>query len=178
MDLKVGKKSYELKYNFASLKLWEKKLVDEKGNKQSHEDMFDEIFSGLVNNVPETLVNVVYGGLAYLDNNKPSYGDVFNAVSDVMGNEGLDKLSEQLMSELTAFGFFKVSMKQWRDSMKRLDDLMVKGLKELKKPAKNAKDEAVNVYNRQKATLENTRDGLQTTLGTLDKRLKAIGITL
>ncbi len=177
MELKIGDKTYELKYNFASMKLWENSLLDEDSKKQSHDDMFDELFSGLVNKVPETLVKIVDGGLAYLDK-KPTYEDIFNAVSDVMGNEGLDKLSEQLMSELTAFGFFKVSMKQWIEGMKHLVKVIETGLKELKKPAKNAKDETVQDYIRQKNTLESTKDALENTLGEFDKLAKATEITL
>lgn len=177
MELKINNHTYELKYNFASMKLWENSLLDDDGKKQSHDDMFDELFSGLVNKVPETLVKIVDGGLAYLDK-KPTYEDIFNAVSDVMGNEGLDKLSEQLMSELTAFGFFKVSMKQWIEGMRHLVKVIETGLKELKKPAKSAKDEAVQNYVRQKNTLESTKDALGTTLSEFDKLAKATGITL
>lgn len=177
MELEINNKSLSLEFNFASLKLWEKKLLDKDGNEQSHEDLFDQLFSGLVNKVPETLVDIVYGGLAS-QKPKPEYGDVFNAVSEIMGNEGLDKLSEQLMAELTAFGFFKVSMKQWRDSMKKMADLMSKGLKELKKPTKNAKPEVIQNYNRQKATLESTKEGLDTTLGALEKLEKVTETSL
>ena len=177
MELQINNKSMELEFNFASLKLWEKKLLDSDGKEQSHEDLFDQLFTGLVNKLPETLVDIVYGGLA---NQKPmpAYSDVFDAVSGIMGNEGLDKLSEQLMAELTAYGFFKVLMKQWRDSMKKMTDLMGKGLKELKKPAKNAKTETIQNYERRKATLESTKEGLETTLAALDKLVKATEISL
>ena len=177
MELKINGKPMTLEFNFASLKLWEKKLLDGDGNKQSYDDIFDYLFSGLVNKTPETLVEIVYGGLAS-QKPMPEYGDAFNAVSEIMGNEGLDKLSEQLMAELTAFGFFKVSMKQWRDSMKKMADLMGKGLKELKKPTKNAKPEVIQEYNQQKATLENTKEGLGETLDALDKLVKVTETSL
>ena len=44
MELKVNGKELQVKFNFASLKLWEEKIVDADGNKQSDDAMFDRLF--------------------------------------------------------------------------------------------------------------------------------------
>lgn len=61
MELKVNGKELQVKFNFASLKLWEEKIVDADGNKQSDDAMFDRLFTGLVQKDPRTLVNIFNG---------------------------------------------------------------------------------------------------------------------
>lgn len=178
MELKIDGKTLQLKYNFASLKLWEEKVTDDDGKKQQDDAIFDTLFTGLATKNPRVLVDIINGGLAYLGNAKPDYGKVFDAVSDLLGEKGLDKVAEQTMAELTAFGFFKVSMKQWMSSIKEELDNLDKLYKELKKPAKAAKKEAKEQYDQQVALYQASKNQFDPMLKNFEKMLKDTGITL
>lgn len=91
MELTINGKTYQLKFNFASLKLWEEKITDDDNKKQDDDSIFDTLFTGLATKNPRVLVDIVNGGLAYLDKDKPSYGEIFDAVSELMGTKGLDQ---------------------------------------------------------------------------------------
>lgn len=178
MELTVNNKELQLKFNFASLSLWEEKILDSEGNKQDDAEMFDAIFTGLVQKSPRMLVNIINGGLAYLNNHKPSYSDVFDTVSELMGSEGVDKLAQDLMAELTANGFFKGSMKQWINSIERQIKGYDKFFKELKKPAKNAPKEEKERYNNLVQRYNLLKDQSKPLLDEFEKMLKGTGNTL
>lgn len=178
MELKFGDKELQVKFNFASLSLWEEKIVDGDGKKQEDIVIFDTLFSGLVQKDPRALVNVLNGGLAYLGKEKPTYAEVFDAASDLMGEEGVDKLAQDLMAELTANGFFKGSMKQWINFIKRHMKGYEKFFGELKKPAKNAPVEVKERYNDSIQQYNLLKDQSKPLLDELDKMLKDTGNTL
>lgn len=178
MELTVNNKELQLKFNFASLSLWEEKILDSEGNKQDDAEMFDAIFTGLVQKSPRMLVNIINGGLAYLKNDKPSYSEVFDAASDIMGSEGIDKLAQDLMAELTANGFFKGSMKQWINSIERQIKGYDKFFKELKKPAKNAPKEEKERYDNLVQRYNLLKDQSKPLLDEFEKMLKGTGNTL
>lgn len=178
MELTINGKTYQLKFNFASLKLWEEKITDDDNKKQDDDSIFDTLFTGLATKNPRVLVDIVNGGLAYLDKGKPSYGEIFDAVSELMGTKGLDQTAENLMSELTAFGFFKVSMKQWSNFIKEQFNNLEKLHKQLKKPAKTAKQEAKERYDQQVALYQTSKSQFGPMLADFDKMLKDTGITL
>ena len=124
------------------------------------------------------LVNIINGGLAYLKNDKPSYSEVFDAVSELMGSEGVDKLAQDLMAELTANGFFKGSMKQWINSIERQIKGYDKFFKELKKPAKNAPKEEKERYDNLVQRYNLLKDQSKPLLDEFEKMLKGTGNTL
>ena len=178
MELTVNNKELQLKFNFSSLSLWEEKILDSEGNKQDDAEMFDAIFTGLVQKSPRMLVNIINGGLAYLKNDKPSYSEVFDAVSELMGSEGVDKLAQDLMAELTANVFFKGSMKQWINSIERQIKGYDKFFKELKKPAKNAPKEEKERYDNLVQRYNLLKDQSKPLLDEFEKMLKGTGNTL
>ena len=178
MELTVNNKELQLKFNFSSLSLWEEKILDSEGNKQDDAEMFDAIFTGLVQKSPRMLVNIINGGLAYLKNDQPSYSEVFDAVSELMGSEGVDKLAQDLMAELTANGFFKGSMKQWINSIERQIKGYDKFFKELKKPAKNAPKEEKERYDNLVQRYNLLKDQSKPLLDEFEKMLKGTGNTL
>ena len=178
MELTVNNKELQLKFNFSSLSLWEEKILDSEGNKQDDAEMFDAIFTGLVQKSPRMLVNIINGGLAYLKNDKPSYSEVFDAVSELMGSEGVDKLAQDLMAELTANGFFKGSMKQCINSIERQIKCYYKFFKELKKPAKNAPKEEKERYDNLVQRYNLLKDQSKPLLDEFEKMLKGTGNTL
>ena len=178
MELTVNNKELQLKFNFSSLSLWEEKILDSESNKQDDAEMFDAIFTGLVQKSPRMLVNIINGGLAYLKNDKPSYSEVFDAVSELMGSEGVDKLAQDLMAELTANGFFKGSMKQWINSIKRQIKGYDKFFKELKKPTKSATPEEKKNYQQMVRRYQLLKDQSKPLLDEFDKMLKDTETTL
>lgn len=178
MELKVNGKELQVKFNFASLKLWEEKIVDANGNKQSDDAMFDRLFTGLVQKDPRTLVNIFNGGLAHLGKDKPTYEEIFNAVSEKMGEKGVNKLAQELMAELTANGFFKGSMKLWMDSIERQIKGYDKFFKELKKPAKSATNEEKENYRQTMQRYQLLKDQSKPLLDEFDKMLGDTGVTL
>ncbi|WP_394267730.1 tail assembly chaperone [Limosilactobacillus vaginalis] len=178
MELKINDKEFQTKFNFASLSLWEEKIVDNDGNKQDDTEIFDALFTGLVQKNPRTLVNILNGGLAYLGKEKPKYSEVFDAVSNIMGEEDIDKLAQNLMAELTANGFFKGSMKQWINSIERQIKGYDKFFKELKKPAKNAPKEEKERYDNLTQRYNLLKDQSKPLLDEFDKMLKDTEITL
>ena len=178
MQLKFGNKERQVKFNFASLSLWEEKIVNSDGKKQEDSEIFDALFTGLVQKNPRTLVNILNGGLAHLGKDKPTYSEVFDAASDLMGSEGIDKLTQDLMAELTANGFFKGSMKQWINSIERQIKGYNKFFKELKKPAKNAPKEEKERYDNLIQRYNLLKDQSKPLLDEFDKMLKDTGNTL
>lgn len=178
MQLKFGNKERQVKFNFASLALWEEKIVNSDGKKQEDSEIFDALFTGLVQKNPRTLVNILNGGLAYLDKDKPTYSEVFDAASELMSSEGIDKLAQDLMAELTANGFFKGSMKQWINSIERQIKGYDKFFKELKKPAKNAPKEEKERYDNLVQRYNLLKDQSKPLLDEFDKMLKDTGNTL
>ena len=178
MELKFGDKESQVKFNFASLSLWEEKIVDSDGKKQEDSEIFDALFTGLVQKNPRTLVNILNGGLAYLGKDKPTYSEVFDAASDLMGSEGIDKLAQDLMAELTANGFFKGSMKQWFNSIERQIKGYDKFFKELKKPTKSATPEEKKNYQQMVRRYQLLKDQSKPLLDEFDKMLKDTETTL
>ena len=177
MELKINGKEQQVKFNFASLKLWEDKITDANGDKQTDREVFDQLFTGLVQKTPRTLVDIVNGGLAYLGNKKPTYSEVFDAVSDLMGSDGLNKLAQDLMAELTAVGFFKGSMGQWINSIKKQINNFDKYLQG-EKPAKNASKDAKEAYQTTERRYKLLKEQSMPMLNEFDKMLKATGTTL
>ena len=178
MELKIDGKTLQLKYNFASLKLWEEKVTDDDGKKQQDDAIFDTLFTGLATKNPRVLVDIINGGLAYLGNAKPDYGKVFDAVSDLLGEKGLDKVAEQTMAELTANGFFKGSMKRWINSIERQIKGYDKFFKNLKKPTKSASEEEKERYRQLTQRYQLLKDQSEPLLDKFDKMLGDTGVTL
>lgn len=177
MELKIDDKPLQIKFNFASLKLWEEKITNEAGDKQSDREMFDQLFTGLVEKNPKMLVNVFDGGLAYLGNDKPTYPGVFDAVSDLLGEKGIDQVAQDLMAELTANGFFKASMGQWINSIKKQMKEYDKFFKE-QKPAKNASKDDKERYKQLEQRYQILKDQSRPLLDEFEKMLKDTGSTL
>lgn len=178
MELKIDGQERRLKFNFASLLLWEEKIVDNDGNKQEDAAIFDTLFTGLVQKNPRILVDIVNGGLAYLGKDKPTYSKVFDGVSEKMGEEGIDQLAQSLMAELTASGFFKGSMKQWINSIERQIKGYDKFFKELKKPTKSAPDEEKEHYRQLTQRYQILKDQSEPLLDEFDKMLGVTGTSL
>lgn len=177
MELTVNDNNYQIKFNFASLTLWEDKIVNADGNKQSDRELFDQIFTGLVQKSPKMLVDIYNGGLAYLEKDKPTYSQVFDAVSELMGDQGIDKVAQNLMAELTANGFFKASMEQWINSIKKQMKDYDKFFKE-QKPAKNASKDDKEQYKQLEQRYQMLKDQSQPLLDEFEKMLKATENTL
>lgn len=177
MELKVDGKGLQIKFNFASLKLWEERITNEDGDKQSDREVFDQLFTGLVQKNPKMLVNIFNGGLAYLGNDKPIYSQVFDAVSDLLGEKGVDTIAQELMAELTANGFFKASMGQWINSIKQQMKEYDKFFKE-QKPAKNASKDDKEQYKQLERRYQILKGQSQPLLDEYEKMLKDTENTL
>lgn len=177
MELTINDENYQLKFNFASLKLWEEKITNSDGDKQNDREMFDQLFTGLVQKNPKTLVDIFNGGLAYLDNNKPVYSEVFDAVSNLLAEKNADQVAQNLMADLTAAGFFKTSMGQWVNSIKQQMKEYDKIFKE-QKPAKNASKVDKEQYKQLERRYQILKDQSQPLLDEFEKMLKSTGSTL
>lgn len=128
MQLTINDKAYDIKFNFASLLAWRDTILDADSKKQDDDDIYDQMFTALVNGEPLALTQVLYGGLAYLGNDKPSYNDAFEAMSDLMNETYPDDLAGQVLAELDNNGFFKAQLKHWRQLMENLKVQLQNGL--------------------------------------------------
>ena len=173
--------SVAIKYNFASLKTWRGQFKGE--GVDTDDDVYDNLFIGLVNSDPMVIVKALYGGLAYLDI-KPTFDDTFEAVSDLFDKTDPDELSAQILVDISSEGFFGLAMKKWRNIFEKLQEYSKKSLDSLTeptKPAKNAKAGKLEEYTKKMEALNSAKQQLQ---GTLDNSIwvlnqldKKLGVT-
>lgn len=173
--------SVAIKYNFASLKTWRDQFKGE--GVDTDDDVYDNLFIGLVNSDPMAIVKALYGGLAYLDI-KPTFDDTFEAVSDLFDKTDPDELSAQILVDISSEGFFRLAMKKWRNIFEKLQEYSKKSLDSLvepTKPAKNAKAGKLEEYTKKMEALNSAKQQLQ---GTLDNSIwvlnqldKKLGVT-
>lgn len=181
MDLTMNGNSVAIKYNFASLKTWRDQFKGE--GVDTDDDVYDNLFIGLVNSDPMTIVKALYGGLSHLDI-KPTFDDTFEAVSDLLDKTDPDELSAQILVDISSEGFFRLAMKKWRNIFEKLQEYSKKSLESLMeptKPAKNAKAAKLEEYTKKTEALNSAKQQLQ---GTLDNSIwvlnqldKKLGVT-
>lgn len=173
MQLLINDKSVDVKFNFGSLLLWRDTLKDADGKKQDDDNIYDQMFTSLVNGEPYALTQVIYGGLAYLGNDKPSFSVVFDAVSELMNEKDPDELAKEVLAELDNNGFFKAQLNHWKRLMESLVTQLQKGLEllEKNKPKKNASKEAQQAYLDSSQQLQSSLTGTTNSLELLADKL-------
>lgn len=169
MDLTLNGNAVAVKYNFASLLAWRDILKDDA---KDDSDIYDDLITGLINDDPMVTTQTIYGGLAYLDV-KPTFGTVFDAVSELLGTMAPKELSTTVLQELNQNGFFGAQIKHWKANMDNYKVALNESLKilEKKEPAKNAKKEDKEAYNQKYMEGVQARLGIESSLELLGDKL-------
>jgi hypothetical protein len=168
MQIPMNDKRIEVKYTFKSIKAWHRQFPKAKDD----DDLYDEILSGLIGDNPMVLIKVLYGGVAHLDGDMPSFEDFFDSANEYLAtrNDGTDTFAETI-AELAHSGFFGLQVKNWKQRMENYKEVSETLLSELLKDeeAKKKKD-----YN---SILTQARQGvvyIKTVLKNWDAKQKAI----
>ncbi|ANK59812.1 tail assembly chaperone [Loigolactobacillus backii] len=171
MKITVNDKQLETKFNFKSIDEWYKQFA----NLKTNEDLFDNIFTGLIVNNPMALAKTLYGGLAYLKKDMPAFDVFFDALSDYEATlDDVNVLFAETLAELNASGFFGLQLQAWKkqlESYKNQSETALKQLQEPKRPTKEEKDDYDKKHDQlvdlQKST-ENVLTALKAKLSTTD----------